>query len=184
MGFNLKEKLQKLSKKQIIISIIVLVALITCAVAGFEYYQFSKLKTEAERQAAEEVMPIDLGVQPKKPSEYQIGIEYKQALKGKKPIVALFYADWCHYCVKFMPIYQTLSEKYGEDFNFSKVNVEDKKYEKIVNEVGITGFPTVYIIDPKYDNKVLISNAVLGNIENVSKELDRFARIRKMLDKK
>ena len=87
-------------------------------------------------------------------------------------------------CVRFMPIYKELSEKYADVMDFSKVNIEDKKYEKVVNEIGITGFPTVFIIDPKYDNKVLLSNAHLGKTETVSKELDRFLRIRKLLDSK
>ena len=83
-----------------------------------------------------------------------------------------------------MPIFMELSEKYKDDMEFSKVNVEDEKYQKIVNEIGITGFPTVFILDPKYDNKVLLSNAYLGKTEHVSKELDRFIRIRKILDKR
>ena len=83
-----------------------------------------------------------------------------------------------------MPIYQEISEKYAETFDFSKVNVEDKKYEKTVRNIGITGFPTVFIIDPKYDNKVLLSNAILGTVDGVSAEMDRYARIRKILDSK
>ena len=105
-------------------------------------------------------------------------------MKSKKPVLVLFYADWCGYCVRFMPIYQEISEKYAETFDFSKVNVEDKKYEKVVREIGITGFPTVFILDPKYDNKVLLSNAILGNKESLSKEMDRYVRIRKILDSK
>lgn len=183
MGFDLKEKLQNVSKKNVAIVVGILVVILACAFGGFKYYQYHEMKARAE-QAAEEALPMDLNGEPKKPSEYKIGIDYKQALKEKKPILALFYADWCHYCVKFMPVYQALSEKYKDDLNFAKVNVEDSKYEKIVNEVGITGFPTVYIIDPKYDNKVLLSNAILGKVETVSEELDRYIRIRKILDSK
>ncbi len=129
-------------------------------------------------------MPVDLSGEPKKPSEYAVGMDYNQAVKSKKPMLVLFYADWCHYCIKFMPVYQALAEKYKDDIEFAKVNVEDKKYEKLVNEIGITGFPTVFIIDPKYDNRVLLSNAYLSKVENVSQELDRFLRIRKLLDTK
>lgn len=184
MGFNLKEKLQNANKKNIAIVAGILLVITICAVGGFEYYQYHNMKAQAQQAVEESAMPIDLSGEPKKPSEYKIGIEYKQALKGDKPVLALFYADWCHYCVKFMPVYQALSEKYKDDLNFAKVNVEDPKYEKIVTEVGITGFPTVYIIDPKYDNKVLLSNAVLGKVETVGKELDRYVRIRKILDSK
>lgn len=184
MGFDLKEKFQNLNKKNIAIVAGILLVIVICAVGGFEYYQYNNLKAQAQQAAEENAMPMDLSGEPKKPSEYKIGIEYNQALKGNKPILALFYADWCHYCVKFMPVYQALSEKYSEDLNFAKVNVEDPKYEKVVNKIGITGFPTLFIIDPKYDNKVLLSNAILGKVETVSPELDRYIRIRKILDSK
>ena len=83
-----------------------------------------------------------------------------------------------------MPTYLKLSETYKNEYNFSKVNVEDSKYEKLVREIGITGFPTVFIIDPKYDNRVLLSNAIFGDMDKLQAELDRFARIRKLLDTK
>lgn len=186
MGFNLKEKLQNLNRKNIVIATVILLVVAICAITGYEYYQYHQLKVKAEaalQEAFDQAGP-DLSQEPKKPSEYNIGEEYNKAMKSKKPVLVLFYADWCGYCVRFMPIYQEISEKYAETFDFSKVNVEDKKYEKVVREIGITGFPTVFILDPKYDNKVLLSNAILGNKESLSKEMDRYVRIRKILDSK
>lgn len=187
MGFNLKEKLQNANKKNVAIVTLILLVLVICSVGGFEYYQYTKSKAETQTTNEEtynEVSELDLSGQPKKPSEYNIGIEYNKAMKGNKPVLALFYADWCGYCVRFMPVYKAISEKYKDDLVLAKVNVEDKNYEKVVNEIGITGFPTVYILDPKYDNKVLVSNSVLRSVETLSPELDRFIRIRKMLDSK
>jgi thiol-disulfide isomerase/thioredoxin len=185
MGLNLKEKLQSVNKKNVLIVALVLLVILLLGIGGFEYYQYHKF--EVQKQKAQEYaqsMPVDLSGEPKKPSEYNIGVEYNQAMKSKKPVLVLFYADWCRYCIKFMPVYQVISEKYADNLDFSKVNVEDKKYEKLVNEIGITGFPTVYIIDPKYDNRVLLSNAFLGSPEQLSKELDRYIRVRKLLDGK
>lgn len=196
MGFkeNLKEKLQKINKKNVAIIAAVIFAIVICSVCGFEYAQMQQIKKGMTQQ---EDMPDISGAptvenaknQPqeeptKKPSEYKIGINYEKAIKAKKPIMVLFYADWCHYCIKFMPIYQEISKIYEDDYNFSKINVEDPKYEKLVKEIGITGFPTVYLIDPKYDNRVLLSNAYFGDIKKLRGELDRFLRIRKLLDKK
>ncbi len=190
------EKLKNVNKKNVAIVAAIIFVLAVVIACGVEYSQMQKAKSEIS--SVEEGLP-DLGGAPtkenaeqqkpqaeptKKPSEYKIGIPYEKAIKGDKPILTLFYADWCHYCIKFMPTYQALSKIYKDDFNFSKVNVEDPKYEKVVNEVGIGGFPTVYIIDPKYDNRVLLSNSIFGNMKTFRVELDRFLRIRKMLDKK
>lgn len=186
MGLNLKEKFKNLSKKNVIIVTVILFVIVLCAVGGYEYYNYTQMKVKAEAavQAAFEQAGPDLSGEPKRPSEYKVGEDFNVAMKSKKPVMVLFYADWCGYCVRFMPIFQTISEKYQDKLDFSKVNVEDKKYEKLVKEIGITGFPTVYILDPKYDNKVLLSNAILSDVKSLSKELDRYVRIRKRLDSK
>ena len=212
---NIKEMFQNINKKNVAIIAAVLFAVVICSVCGFEYAQIQKAKSEIAQQ--DEAGSPDLSGAPtqenaakqnaeptKKPSEYKIGIPYEQAMKTKKPTMVLFYADWCHYCIRFMPTYQTLSKIYKDDYNFSKVNVEDmmkhskelpktsqppvglfaETYEKLVKEIGITGFPTVYLIDSKYDNRVLLSNAIFGDMKQLRGELDRFLRIRKLLDKK
>jgi len=186
MGFNLKEKWQNANKRNVAIIAAILILVVAIIIGGIEYFQFQKMKAVQQDQEVQsyENMPIDLNQAPKKPSEYKIGIEYNKAMKQDKPVLVLFYADWCHYCIKFMPIYQKLSEKYKDTMNFAKVNVEDKNYEKLVKNVGLTGYPTVFIMDPKYDNKILLSNALLGKVEDVSNEIDRFLRIRKILDSK
>lgn len=193
---SLKEKFQNLNKKNIAIIASILFVIAICSICGYEYYQmkqFQNKMTEAvqtEDVSAEDSMlatknaPGENQEPTMKPSQYKIGIPYEKAMKGKKPVIALFYADWCHYCIKFMPTFQTLSKIYKDDYNFTKINVEDEKYQKLVNEIGITGFPTVFIIDPKYDNRVLLSNAIFGNLKSLRTELDRFLRIRKMLDSK
>jgi len=185
MGFNFKEKLEKVNKRNVLIFILVFLVAAICVLGGIEYYQYKEIKAQKEQPAYDDY-PMDLRQEdePKKPSEYNIGMPYDKAIKQDKPILTLFYADWCHYCIKFMPTYQEISEKYSDSLNFAKVNVEDTKYEKLVGSVGLTGYPTVVIIDPKYDNKVLISNAFLGSVEDLSKELDRYIRIRKILDSK
>lgn len=192
MGLNLKEKWGKVNKKNLAILVVIFILIAGGIIGAIEYIQYKNLEKEAYQAQEERIIKEIFGEkvkQPqetptKKPSEYKIGINYEKAMKSKKPALVLFYADWCGYCIRFMPIYQELSEKYKKELNFSKVNVEDKKYKSVVDEIGITGFPTVYIIDPKYDNRILLSNAHLSNVENVSKELDRFIRIRKLLDEK
>jgi len=192
MGLNLKEKWEKLNKKNLIILVVILLIILGGAIGIFEYIQYKNFQKETYKANEEQIIKDlfdnkskeEQAAPTKKPSEYKVGIPYEKAMKSKKPALVLFYADWCGYCIRFMPIYEQLSKKYKDDLNLAKVNVEDPKYKTVVDEIGITGFPTVFIIDPKYDNRVLISNAHLSSVESVSQELDRFLRIRKLLDEK
>ena len=75
---------------------------------------------------------IVLAATPKKkekPSDYAIGIKYEQALKSDKPSVLLFYTNWCTYCRRFMPMFESLSTEYQDRYNFVMVNAE-KNEEK------------------------------------------------------
>ena len=122
---------------------------------------------------------------PKHPSEYKIGIKYEEALQSDKPMLTVFYVDWCGYCLKFMPKFKILSNLYKGKYNFVMLNVEENDANgKLAETVGISGFPTVYIIDPKYDNRVLMPNAFYQDLGKFRVELDRYLRIRNLLDSK
>jgi thiol-disulfide isomerase/thioredoxin len=116
------------------------------------------------------------------PSDYKVGVPFETAMKGNKPVVALFYVDWCGYCMRFMPQFKTIESLYKSKYNFLMVNVEDESKIQFVKEFGIGGFPTVYIIDPKYDNRFLLSNTIYMDLPAFRKELDRYSRIRLKLD--
>ncbi len=115
-----------------------------------------------------------------KPSEYEVVTTYESAMETPKPFIALFYADWCTYCIKFMPKYKTLSNIYKDKYNFVMINADSPKSESIINDYAIGGFPTVYIVDPAIDNRVLISNTLYDDLEKMKKELDRYLRVRLM----
>ncbi len=151
-------------KKKIIITLAVLFVVILTSAAGF-----AVANGAFDKKA--------------KPSDYKVGISYDQALESDKPMLALFYVDWCGYCLKFMPKFKVLSMMYLTKYNFVMLNVEDPANQKLVEDVALTGFPTVYIMDPKYDNRILINNAIYQNLTKFRVELDRYLRIRGMLDK-
>ncbi len=189
MGINWKEKLGNINRKRTAL-ITMLILIVTIGIVfGFEYlkskHQEKIMAEESQSEVIESILAQDPNQgQVLKPSQYKIGIEYNKAMKDQKPVIALFYADWCRFCIGFMPTYQSLSNIYKDDFNFTKVNVEDPKYESVVKDLRIMGYPTVYLLDPKYDNRVLLSNALLGDMRELRVELDRFIRIRELLDKK
>ncbi len=150
-------------KKKILITLGILVTLIVASVAGVAVTNMNA---------------------PKHPSEYKIGISYDEAIKSDKPMLAVFYVDWCGYCLRFMPKFRILNTLYKNKYNFVMINVEsDKNTRALAEDVGIAGFPTVYILDPKYDNRVLMSNSYYHNLKKFRVELDRYLRIRALLDK-
>lgn len=118
-----------------------------------------------------------------KPSEYEIGVSYKQAVKDKKPMVVMFYADWCTYCIRFMPKYKILSEIYKGKYNFVMINADNSENKDVTEDYSIGGFPTIYIIDPSIDNRVLISNTIYDDLRAIRTELDRYLRVRAMINK-
>ncbi len=120
--------------------------------------------------------------QKHKPSDYKIGITYEEAIQSRKPMLALFYVDWCGYCLKFMPKYKTISNIYKDQYNVVMLNAEDPANKTLIEDVALTGFPTLYIIDPKYDNRVLLNNAIYTDLKKLRIELDRYLRIRGLLD--
>ncbi len=117
-----------------------------------------------------------------KPSDYKIGVTYAVAMSGQKPVITLFYVDWCGYCMRFMPKFKTIESIYKKDFNIMMLNAEDPVNARLVGDVKLTGYPTVYIIDPKYNNRVYINNALYGDLGSFRKEIDRYLSIRKKLD--
>ena len=150
-------------KKKILITLGILVCLIATSVVGFAVTSMNT---------------------PKHPSEYKIGITYDEALQSDKPMLAVFYVDWCGYCLRFMPKFKILSKIYSDKYNFVMINVEaDKNTRALAEDVGIGGFPTVFILDPKYDNRILMSNSYYQNLKKFRIELDRYLRIRALLDK-
>ena len=69
-----------------------------------------------------------------------------------------------------------------KDLNVVLLNVEDPENEKISKEYRIAGFPTVYIIDPKYDNRVHIDSGYLETVDTLNKEIQRYLNFRKLAE--
>lgn len=149
-------------KKKLIIGLTTLLLLSAILFAGVSYAQMNA---------------------PKHPSEYHIGITYQEAQKEDKPVLAVFYVDWCSYCLKFMPKFNILSKIYRDKYNFVMINTESPENKKLVNDIGIYGYPTVYILDLKYDNRVLMPSHIYHDLLKFRTELDRYIRIRGLLDK-
>lgn len=81
-----------------------------------------------------------------------------------------------------MPKLDKIRNARKNDLNVVLLNVEDPANEKIAHEYKISGFPTVYIIDKKYDNRVHIDGGYLETVDTLNTEIQRYLNIRKLAE--
>ena len=129
---------------------------------------------------------ITMAFSPKKnlkPSEYKIGTTYEIAMKDKKPFIAIFYSDFCGYCVKSIPKYLVIEDVYKDKYNIVMMNADNPSEAtmNVARDYAVTSLPSLYIIDPSIDNRVFISNGLYDDLRKIRVELDRYLRIRAMI---
>ena len=115
------------------------------------------------------------------PSDYDLGVTYQMAAEDNKPILAVFYVDWCTYCKRFMPKLDKVRNLNKNDFNVVLINAENPENNDLIKENRISGYPTVYILDPKYDNRVHIDNVYMETVTDLNKEVKRYSNFRKLI---
>lgn len=80
--------------------------------------------------------------------QYDKGRNLDKALKTGKPIIVFFYTDWCGFCQRFAPTFDkiTKDKRIKKNFAIAFVNCEDQNNSAHVQEYGIQGFPTVFVV--------------------------------------
>ena len=104
--------------------------------------------------------------------------KYSEDISDDKPMVAMFYVDWCTYCRRYMPIFGEISAKYKDKFNFVVVNCEYPENKSIVEKFHIMGFPTLFIIDKKLNHSFTMNMAATTDKKIMTKELDDYMSFR------
>jgi thioredoxin 1 len=62
------------------------------------------------------------------------------ALKGRKPVLLEFYADWCPHCQRMMPIVEHLRNSLGEFVEI--VQIEGDQHPSLMEQYGADSYPT------------------------------------------
>lgn len=93
--------------------------------------------------------------------KYDKGQSMIKAKETGKPIIALFYTDWCGYCRKFVPVFDKVVKRKAirEKFAVAYVNAEYYQNKYLVDSYELPGYPTVYLING--DKKVMVTPAEL-----------------------
>ena len=110
-------------------------------------------------------------------------VNYQELKDDSKPIITLFYVDWCGYCVRFMPKFAQYSEKYAKEFSFALVNCDSPENKDFVNENNIRSFPTLKIIDKQLDYVVPIDVAATQSEKIFDVEVKKHLKLREKINK-
>ena len=105
-----------------------------------------------------------------KPADVTDGTFETEVLKSDKPVLVDFWAPWCGPCRMVAPVVEELSEEYGAQVKFFKLNTDDNV--NTAATYGIRSIPTLLMfkggqpIDqiigfrPKGDLKKVIDKAL------------------------
>jgi len=102
----------------------------------------------------------------------------------KKGTFVLFYADWCHYCKEYMPLWENIKEQNMNKYNFVKIKEKDigsvlLNNEKIKNKIkelsiNVRGFPTIIYIYNDKMNPNILNSYFTKNRNEIIKEIQQF----------
>ena len=65
---------------------------------------------------------------------------FQDLIKGEKPILVDFYADWCAPCKAMNPILKSVKSKMGDQIKILKINID--KNQAVANKFNVRGIPT------------------------------------------
>lgn len=108
------------------------------------------------------ILSSNIAATPKKvviSTQYDKGKSLAKAQETKKPVIVFFYTDWCSFCQRFAPTYAKFAKTKDikKNFAIAYVNCEKEENAKLMQEYGVQGFPTVFVID-KDGNRTQLEN--------------------------
>jgi thioredoxin len=63
---------------------------------------------------------------------------------SEKPVLVDFWAEWCSPCRMLVPTFEKLAEKYGDQIEFAKVNVDE--VPELANHFAVRSIPTLVLL--------------------------------------
>lgn len=71
--------------------------------------------------------------------------QFNDLVKGGKPFVLDFYADWCGPCQSLLPIVEKMADEYKEDVDILKVNVDNQR--ELAQKFQVRSIPALFFME-------------------------------------
>lgn len=70
--------------------------------------------------------------------------EFNTIVEQNKPVLIDFYADWCGPCQMQLPVVEELSNKYADQVEVLKINVDEQP--DIAQAFGVRSIPALFLL--------------------------------------
>ena len=95
---------------------------------------------------------------------------FQDIIKGEKPTLVDFYADWCAPCKAMNPILQSVKSKMGDQIKILKINVD--KNQAVANKFNVRGIPTFILFQSNEikwrKSGLLEENVLLAELKKIT----------------
>ncbi len=94
--------------------------------------------------------------------------DFEALVNQDKPVLLDFYADWCGPCQTLLPTVEKLAEKYENDFEIRKINVD--KNPQLAQQFKVRSIPALFVLKDKKVEKSLVGLQSEHALEQVIQE--------------
>ena len=95
---------------------------------------------------------------------------FQDLIKGEKPILVDFYADWCAPCKAMNPILKSVKSKMGDQIKILKINID--KNQAVANKFDVRGIPTFILFQSNEikwrKSGLLEENVLLAELKKIT----------------
>jgi len=97
--------------------------------------------------------------------------QFNDLVKGGKPFVLDFYADWCGPCQALLPTVSKLADEYKEDVDILKVNVDKQK--DLAAKFQVRSIPALFFL---HGNKIKNNHVGMASESELRKKIKKLIK--------